>query len=100
MSNRAGSATALQGVARRSPGAHASACNTASRTKLLLVFIHRPPCIVLVPAALYEPSAITTRERGKTPGSFSLRGSPFDVHVIRAIAPDGRAESIPQHRQQ
>src|SRR5450631_3012053 len=42
MSNRAGSALAVPGVASISTGAHASACNTAMRTQQLFDLISPP----------------------------------------------------------
>src|SRR5258707_1987816 len=70
MSNRAGSAFALPGVARISPDAHASACNTASRTEPLVVFMNSPIHCSSA-AALDEPSDTTTLEGKKTPGLFT-----------------------------
>src|ERR1700737_2489347 len=102
MSNRAGSALALPGVARISPDAHANACNTASRTKPLFVLMNSPMYIVLVLRLCMSRLISTTPEGQKPPSRFfndALFGRSFDVDVALAIAPDGRAESVLQHGQ-
>src|SRR5258707_6861952 len=70
MSNRAGSALALPGVARISPDAHANACNTASPTKPLFVLMNSPIYFVLVLRLCMSRLISTTPERQTTPGRF------------------------------
>src|ERR1700728_1529888 len=115
MSNRAGSAFALPGVASISPGAHASACNTAMRTQQLFAFI--PPLLVMrflwrtvcyyqlpgrkLPRTLYRMRRIIRVTPSAGPEADpTLLGRSFNVDVALVIPPDGGAKSIVQHRQQ
>src|ERR1700730_16295933 len=83
MSNRAGSALALPGVARNSPEVQANACHNDNLTNLLVALM--PPPVMFESNDSHESSVITTREREKTPALF--------LYSIQVVVAEGERVS-------